>query len=147
VAVGVGVGRGVGVCFRTGLKTGAPGGRFGFGEGVGVAVGVAVGLGLGVGVGVGVAVGSGVGVGEGVGSGERRHTGIDDIAGSSPVNENVATYGAESGFPSFVAGAYVDDAAVSSAAPASSRSVTDTIVACSGLPSAATVTRTRATPL
>jgi hypothetical protein len=63
------------------------------------------------------------------------------------VNENVATYGAASGVPFFVAGAYVDDAAVSRAAAASARSVTDTIVACWGVPSAATVTRTRATPL
>jgi hypothetical protein len=78
---------------------------------------------------------------------DRRHTGIDDVAGSSPLNENVAIYGAASGFPFFVAGAYVDDAAVSRAAAASARSVTDTIVACSGLPSSATVTRTRATPL
>jgi hypothetical protein len=140
---------GVGVCLRTGLKTGAPGRRVGFGVAVGsgVAVGVAVGVGEGVGVGVGVGVGSGVGEGDGVGSGDRRHTGIDEVAGSSPVNENVATYGAASGFPFFVAGAYVDDAAVSSAAAAIARSVTDTIVACWGVPSAATVTRTWATPV
>jgi hypothetical protein len=63
------------------------------------------------------------------------------------LNENVATYGAAIGLPFLVAGAYVVDAAVSRAAAAIRRSVTDTIVAPSGLPSAATVTRTRATPL
>jgi hypothetical protein len=98
-------------------------------------------------VGAGVGDASAVGVAVAAGSGERFHMGIELNAGSSPSNENVATYFALTGLPLCRAGANVDETAVSIAAAQSRRSLIVTTVACSGIPLGAMTSRTRAVPV
>jgi hypothetical protein len=127
---------------------------------VGVDVGGAVDVGGGADAGDGggaadvggaVDVGGGGAAADGVavaaGSGERFHMGIELNAGSSPSNENVATYFALTGLPLCRAGANVDETAVSIAAAQSRRSLIVTTVACSGIPLGAMTSRTRAVPV
>jgi len=94
-----------------------------------------------------LADGEGDGDGLGAADGARFQTGTEASAGSSPSKEKVATYFASTGRPFCVAGAYVDDTAVSIAAAVSRLLVIETIVTSSGVPFAAIVSRTSAVPV